>query len=346
MTKDCWGAHPFFVCSHCSRKGEHRDMLFQEIKNRAVDAKFIYGGECPNCHSTNFYRADDKNKCPIVLHSRDPMGGRMIQTDGLHLTGENIEELHNFAKAIGMKKSWFQNHPKHPHYDLLSENMLNKALEHGAVLTVAKDQAYKNLEAGIRLWKVKQIDKKKRRKPMGKKREFIKSAAILCSDDKIIEGRDHAQCISKAKKGTCKAGSIQGFVTSDERFVGRVIAGEIAYKAGQLLSDPEGNIILSEEIWSDGPWNWDEEKQTYYLPRETRRKKTTKAKPKDVRGLWRNIKTGDQYLVTAVAICATNSLDGTFDVVYSNISGDVFTRELHEFMAKFEMVEVLNPKGI
>jgi len=41
-------------------------------------------------------------------------------TKSCHLFTENIdlEELHVFAESIGLKRSWFQDKPGHPHYDL------------------------------------------------------------------------------------------------------------------------------------------------------------------------------------------------------------------------------------
>lgn len=37
-----------------------------------------------------------------------------------HMTTDGpIEELHAFAAMIGMKRRWFQEHPRHPHYDLV-----------------------------------------------------------------------------------------------------------------------------------------------------------------------------------------------------------------------------------
>jgi hypothetical protein len=36
-----------------------------------------------------------------------------------HLWSDDVEELHEFAKKIGMKRSWFQNKPTFPHYDLV-----------------------------------------------------------------------------------------------------------------------------------------------------------------------------------------------------------------------------------
>lgn len=34
------------------------------------------------------------------------------------MTDSDIEELHAMAARIGMHRSWFQDHPSHPHYDL------------------------------------------------------------------------------------------------------------------------------------------------------------------------------------------------------------------------------------
>jgi hypothetical protein len=37
-----------------------------------------------------------------------------------HLLSDDVDltELHRIAQAGGMKRSWFQNHPDHPHYDI------------------------------------------------------------------------------------------------------------------------------------------------------------------------------------------------------------------------------------
>lgn len=46
----------------------------------------------------------------------------MIYTDGIHMmSDESLEELHEFAKKIGLKRHRFHNHPRHPHYDLTKE---------------------------------------------------------------------------------------------------------------------------------------------------------------------------------------------------------------------------------
>lgn len=42
-----------------------------------------------------------------------------------------LDELHAFAASLGLKRSWFQNRPGYPHYDL-SENMRRLAIRKGA----------------------------------------------------------------------------------------------------------------------------------------------------------------------------------------------------------------------
>lgn len=57
--------------------------------------------------------------------------GRMIMC---HMIADSLDELHEMADAIGMKRHWFQAPPKasFPHYDVsLSRRM--KAIELGAV---------------------------------------------------------------------------------------------------------------------------------------------------------------------------------------------------------------------
>ncbi|MDM7992474.1 MAG: DUF4031 domain-containing protein [Candidatus Fermentibacter sp.] len=35
-----------------------------------------------------------------------------------HMTADTLDELHAAARAIGMRRSWFQDHKLAPHYDL------------------------------------------------------------------------------------------------------------------------------------------------------------------------------------------------------------------------------------
>jgi hypothetical protein len=65
---------------------------------------------------------------------------RCFMKGSAHLTADTLDELHAFAAAIGMKRSWFQDHPLAPHYDL-SPSRHALALQHGAVLVSAREQA-------------------------------------------------------------------------------------------------------------------------------------------------------------------------------------------------------------
>ena len=57
----------------------------------------------------------------------------MIITDGTHVVStESEQELHEFAKSIGLKRAWYQNHPRHPHYDIISKRILALAYRKGA----------------------------------------------------------------------------------------------------------------------------------------------------------------------------------------------------------------------
>jgi len=52
----------------------------------------------------------------------------MILTDGTHLVSdESRQELHRFARYIGLQRNWFQNR-NFPHYILKSLRMRNRAL--------------------------------------------------------------------------------------------------------------------------------------------------------------------------------------------------------------------------
>lgn len=56
-----------------------------------------------------------------------------------HMVADSLDELHELAAQIGMKREWFQDLPKasHPHYDL-NEERRALALELGAVYVPAE----------------------------------------------------------------------------------------------------------------------------------------------------------------------------------------------------------------
>lgn len=99
---------------------------------------------------------------------------------------------------------------------------------------------------------------------MKSKTETIKAAAIKRSDGVIVFGKDHSECILKSPLGTCKEGSVQGFITQSGRFVDRVLAGKIAFRAKQILHPPHRVGIISEQIWSSGPCGYNPETGYYF----------------------------------------------------------------------------------
>ncbi len=51
-----------------------------------------------------------------------------------HLLGDDEDELHAFAAALGMRRAWFQEHRRHPalnHYDV-TEELRQRAIALGA----------------------------------------------------------------------------------------------------------------------------------------------------------------------------------------------------------------------
>lgn len=53
-------------------------------------------------------------------------------TQSCHMYADALEELHLMATRIGMKRSWFQNKIRLPHYDLVASRR-RQAVELGAV---------------------------------------------------------------------------------------------------------------------------------------------------------------------------------------------------------------------
>jgi hypothetical protein len=58
--------------------------------------------------------------------------GRVTHTSRwCRLVADDLEELHDFARALGLKRSYFQDHPRHPHYDV-TEGKRRQAVRLGA----------------------------------------------------------------------------------------------------------------------------------------------------------------------------------------------------------------------
>lgn len=70
---------------------------------------------------------------------------RCFRNGAAHLTADTLEELHDAARRLGLRRSWFQNHSRVPHYDV-TPRVRERALREGiAVFVPAREQARRRL---------------------------------------------------------------------------------------------------------------------------------------------------------------------------------------------------------
>ncbi len=97
----------------------------------------------------------------------------------------------------------------------------------------------------------------------------IAHAAYIRNDGITTKGKSHSDILKMCPYGTCKEGSVSGFIDNKGHFVDRETAYEIALAAGQLqpekMRPKNRKYLLSEDIWSNvsnGDYDYDE-KQGY-----------------------------------------------------------------------------------
>jgi len=61
--------------------------------------------------------------------------GRMIMC---HMVADTLDELNSMADVIGVNRKWFQDYPRHPHYDI-SRMKKALALQNGAIEVTSKE---------------------------------------------------------------------------------------------------------------------------------------------------------------------------------------------------------------
>ena len=63
----------------------------------------------------------------------------LIDKNGHMVSDRSLDELHAFAQRLQLKREWFQNKPRHPHYDLTTARAKSRAIAQGAVMVNATD---------------------------------------------------------------------------------------------------------------------------------------------------------------------------------------------------------------
>lgn len=61
-----------------------------------------------------------------------------------HMFADDTEELHKFAKRLGLKRAWFQNDVRLPHYDVTA-NKRREAVNLGA-MDVERSVTYQHIK--------------------------------------------------------------------------------------------------------------------------------------------------------------------------------------------------------
>lgn len=76
------------------------------------------------------------------------MYGREVKSCHMFTDAVDLEEMHQFAVRIGLRRAWFQPHRLAPHYDL-TESLRLAAVQFGAVEVGRQDSS--------RIWRERQI---------------------------------------------------------------------------------------------------------------------------------------------------------------------------------------------
>jgi len=131
----------------------------------------------------------------------------VIYCDGIHLVGTDESELHQFAESVGMKRGWFQNHPTHPHYCILSRQIRKAAFAAGAQSVTSREIVQLMLSGKLCKGPAMLLDKR------------IESVAREC-------GLEDAWSAIKRHMGdrrsTCKT-SVKYYVVGKDRVTGKFV---------------------------------------------------------------------------------------------------------------------------
>jgi hypothetical protein len=99
-------------------------------------------------HCANYVLTCSKEEMMMVYADREqiPWRGKLW----CHLVADSLDELHAFAAAIGLKRSWFQDRASYPHYDI-TMSVRERAIKRGALSVGKREmlQAARKLKAEL-----------------------------------------------------------------------------------------------------------------------------------------------------------------------------------------------------
>lgn len=85
---------------------------------------------------------------PLINYGMPSKASCFNRKPSCHLYADSLEELHHFARMIGLKSQWFQDNPHLKHYDLTAGKralaVANGAIQHSKSDAVSK---WKELKA-------------------------------------------------------------------------------------------------------------------------------------------------------------------------------------------------------
>ena len=73
----------------------------------------------------------------------------LIDDTGHLASTESWEELHRFARMLGLRREWFQEQAGHPHYDCITVKRQRTARQFGAVPVSTREMMLRMFEAGM-----------------------------------------------------------------------------------------------------------------------------------------------------------------------------------------------------
>jgi AraC-like DNA-binding protein len=169
-----------------------------------------------------------------------------IYCDGVHLAAPGHEAaLHRFARRIGLRRDWFQPHPRHPHYDVMG-GAVDRAFAAGAVRVSPRELA--------------------------KLFEALAAERAARAADKVVyllqvrQERQAAQALQEAQAGQANATDIALFKSLVTDFEAK-LCDKLVRKDGHPM-DLESAQWLLKKFWRGpvSPWHTAKMERIFHCP--------------------------------------------------------------------------------